>query len=95
MVDKNKFLKLSFELGAKIPELDLHGKNINEVEEKVDQFLYQNFLKKEKAVRIITGGGTGKLKQKVKEYLLKNSLVEEVVDEFGTLSAVLTKNGLD
>jgi len=95
MSDKNKFLKMSLQLGAKIPELDLHGKNTNEIEEKIDQFLYQNFLNKESAVRIITGGGTGILKEKVKSYLAKNSLVQEVVDEFGTLSAVLIKNRLD
>lgn len=95
MSDKNQFLKLSFELGAKILELDLHGENINGVEEKVDQFLYQNFLQKEQAVKIITGGGTGKLKEKVKNYLLKNSLVQEVVDEFGALIAILIKSGLE
>lgn len=95
MSDKNKFLKLSLEIGMEIPELDLHGKNINEVEEKVDQFLYQNLLDKEKAVRIITGGGTGKLKEKIKSYLLKNNLVDEVVDEFGALVAVLIKKGLN
>jgi dsDNA-specific endonuclease/ATPase MutS2 len=95
MSDKNKFLKMSLQLGAKIPELDLHGKKIGEVEEKIDQFLYHNFLNKEPAVRIITGGGTGILKEKVKSYLAKNSLVFEVVDEFGTLAVVLTKNRLD
>ncbi|HRY36754.1 MAG TPA: Smr/MutS family protein [Candidatus Magasanikbacteria bacterium] len=91
MSDKNKFLKLSFELGAKIPELDLHGENINETEEKVDQFLYQNFLNGEQAVKIITGGGKGVLKEKIKNYLLKNKLVEEVVDDFGALLVILSK----
>jgi dsDNA-specific endonuclease/ATPase MutS2 len=91
MSDKNKFLKLSLELGLKIPELDLHGENISGVEEKVDQFIYQNFLQKEQAVKIITGGGTGKLKEKVKNYLLKNNLVIEVVDEFGALVIILSK----
>ncbi len=91
MSDKNKFLKLSFELGAQIPELDLHGENINGVEEKVDQFLYQNFLNKEPAVRIITGGGKGIFKEKVKTYLLKNNLSQEVVDEFGGLIVILSK----
>lgn len=91
MSDKNKFLKLSLELGLEIPELDLHGENISGVEEKVDQFLYQNFLKGESAVRIITGGGTGLLKEKVKNYLLKNNLVVEVVDEFGALVIILSK----
>jgi len=95
MSNKNKFLKLSLEIGMQIPELDLHGENMNGVEEKVDQFLYQNFLKRESAVRIITGGGTGKLKEKVKNYLLKNSLVQEVVDEFGALIAILIKSGLE
>lgn len=95
MSDKNKFIKLSLEIGMQIPELDLHGENMNGVEEKVDQFLYQNFLKRESAVRIITGGGTGKLKEKIKNYLLKNSLVDEAVDEFGTIAVVLTKKRLD
>lgn len=95
MSDKNKFLKLSLEIGMQIPELDLHGENMSGVEEKVDQFLYQNFLKRESAVRIITGGGTGKLKEKIKNYLLKNSLVDEAVDEFGTIAVVLTKKRLD
>lgn len=91
MSEENKFLKMSLQLGAKIPELDLHGENINGVEEKIDQFIYQNFLECEKAVKIITGGGTGKLKEKVKSCLLKNSLVSEVVDEFGSLVIILTK----
>ena len=92
MSDKNKFLKIGLELGAKIPELDLHGQSIGNVEETVDQFLYRCFLDKEIAGRIITGGGTGKLKEKVTHYLAKNNLVEEVVDEFGSLVAVLSKN---
>lgn len=92
MSDKNKFLKLSLEIGMQIPELDLHGENINEAEEKVDQFLYQNFLKGEQAVKIITGGGKGILKEMTKNYLLKNSLVDEVVEEFGALSVILSKN---
>ncbi len=91
MSDKNKFLKLSLELGLEIPELDLHGENINGVEEKIDQFIYQNFLQSERAVKIITGGGTGKLKEKVKNCLSKNSLVIEVVDEFGALVTILSK----
>lgn len=95
MSDKNKFLKMSLQLGAKIPELDLHGESVGLVEEKIDQFLYQNFLDKEPAVRIITGGGSGILKEKVKKYLLQNSLVYEVVDEFGTLAVVLIKKSLD
>ena len=95
MSDKNKFLKISLELGAKIPELDLHGENLGLAEETVDQFLYQSFLQGEKAVRIITGGGTGKLKEKVKNYLAKNSLVEEALDEFGTLGVILTKKSLN
>ena len=95
MSEENKFLKMSLQLGAKIPELDLHGENTGLVEEKIDQFLYQNFLKKEKAVRIITGGGAGILKEKVKKYLSQNSLVLEIVDEFGTLAAILIKNSLD
>ena len=95
MSDKNQFLKLSLEIGMQIPELDLHGENINGVEEKVDQFLYQNFVKKQSAVRIITGGGKGILKEKIKNYLLKNNLVDEIVDEFGTIAVMLVKNRLD
>jgi len=79
MSDSNKFLKMSLQLGAKIPELDLHGNDISLIEEQVDQFLYKNFLQGEQAVKIITGGGKGILKEKVKNYLLKNSLADEVI----------------
>lgn len=52
---------------GKIPTLDLHGFKTDEVFDAVEAFLarYTN----EKQVRIMHGKGTGKVKEKVEEYL--------------------------
>jgi len=77
------------ELGAKMPELDLHGYYPNEALEKLEVFLFRNSQNKETMVRIIYGFGTGKLAEEVLKYLKKHPLVEAVVEKDGSCVVVL------
>ncbi len=66
----NKEAKIfAVELGAIIPQLDLHEKFPYEIEDEVRLFVLENFNLEKEMVRIIYGGGTGKMKKKVLETL--------------------------
>lgn len=76
------------ELGAKMPELDLHGYYLNEALEKLELFLYKNYQNKETMVRIIYGFGTGKLRLEVLKYLGNHPLVQAVAEQAGSCVVV-------
>ena len=81
----NKEAKIfAADLGADIPEVDLHGFYPDEALEKLDSFLFFCTNKKAKMARVIYGGGTGKLHDVVLEYLTKHPQVEDVVDRGAT-----------
>jgi len=77
------------ELGAEMPELDLHGFYPNEALEKLEVFLFKNSQNKEQMVRVIYGFGTGKLANEVLNYLKKHTLVEAVIEKEGSCIVVL------
>ena len=66
-------------LGAKMPELDLHGFYPDEALEELELFLFEN--KDKQMCRVIYGGGTGKLREVVLMSLTKHPMVEDVVEE--------------
>lgn len=69
-------------LGAEMPELDLHGLYPAEALEKLELFLFAN--RNKQMCRVIYGGGTGKLRDEVLQYLKKHSMVEDVVEDGGS-----------
>lgn len=81
-VDEYKFF--AAELGAQIPELDLHGNYPDEAVEKLDIFISDLIYKKENIGRVIYGGGTGKLREIVLSRVQKSPLVKEYKDEGGS-----------
>ena len=56
---------------SKFQTLDLHGFKADEIEPKVDDFLYSMSQKGVKKVAIMTGKGTGKVQKIVVNYLKK------------------------
>ena len=54
---------------GKQPVLDLHGFKTDDVEEKVDQFLHLHNSKGTPSIKIMTGKGTGAVRQLVIKYL--------------------------
>lgn len=89
MNSHNEYKFLAAELGAKIPELDLHGFYPDEALEKLEIFLYENLIIKEKMVRIIYGGGTGKLREVILSCLAEHKAVEEYRDQGGHCIVIL------
>ncbi len=87
--EENKFRFLAAELGADIPELDLHGFYPDEAVEKLEIFLYDNLIKKEKLARIIYGGGTGKLREIILSHLARHEAVDEYKEENGHCVVIL------
>ena len=73
-----------------LPTLDLHGMYPDEAIEKLELFLFDNFNENdEQVVKIIYGGGTGKLGEKVRDYLKNHNLVKEVIKEFGSCLVII------
>jgi len=81
----NKQAKIfAAEIGADIPVLDLHSLYPDEALEKVEPFIYDMYKNKQDMGRIIYGGGTGKMREEVLNYLEKHPLVDDVVEEGGS-----------
>jgi DNA-nicking Smr family endonuclease len=77
------------QIGANIPELDLHGLFPSEAVEKLEGFLYNNYLKKKSIVKIIYGVGTGKLKNEILSYLSGHPLIKKLTEEDGHCLVIL------
>lgn len=75
--------KFAAELRTDAPKLDLHGRDSHEIQNQIDQFLYENFNKKESSVEIIYGIGKGVLKKITHDFLKNHPLVEKVLDKGG------------
>jgi len=73
-----------------LPTLDLHGLYPNEAVDKIDPFLFNNFsADDEQVVKIIYGGGTGKLGEMVIEFLQNHKMVKYIEKEFGCCLVVV------
>lgn len=83
-MDKNDLKYFAAQLGAKIPELDLHGLYPDQALEKLDIFLYQCVEKNADSARVIYGGGTGRLRDAVLERIKTYSIVSKCHDEGGS-----------
>lgn len=81
--------EFAIELRNDLPSLDLHGLFTNEIDDKIDQFLFECFNKNEPGVRIVVGVGAGKIHEASIEFLSKHPLVEKVLDKGGTLVVLL------
>ncbi len=57
------------ELGAEMPQLDLHEKYPHEIEDEVKLFVLENYNFDKEMIRIIYGGGTGRMREAVLEIL--------------------------
>jgi len=58
------------------PELDLHGLAVDEALFLVDQFLYDAYVARVPAVRLVHGKGTGTLRNAVRAWLPRHRLVK-------------------
>ena len=83
-MDKNDLKFFAVQLGAKIPELDLHGLYPNQALDRLEIFLYQCIEKNIDSARVIYGGGTGRLREVVLERIKQLSIVDDYHDEGGS-----------
>ncbi len=83
--------KFAAELRTNAPKLDLHGRFSHEIESQIDQFLYENYNKKELSVEIVYGIGRGVLSQATRKFLENHPLVEKVVDRGGFCVVILSE----
>ncbi|MFH1291856.1 MAG: Smr/MutS family protein [bacterium] len=78
------------QLSDDLPILDLHGLYPSDALDRLEIFLFDHHDKNnEKVIRIVYGGGTGRLGEKVKGYLKNHGLVQEIIEEHGACLAVL------
>ena len=64
-MEKSEAQIFAAELGLKIPQLDLHEKYLEEIEDEVRGFVLENYNFDKEMIRIIYGVGTGKMKEAV------------------------------
>lgn len=79
----SEMAKFAAELRDDLPFLDLHHVPVHSVLDKVEIFLYNQFQQKSYVVRIIYGGGTGKLRDLVLSCLNKHPLVIDISEQPG------------
>jgi len=73
-----------------LPTLDLHGLFPDDAINKVEIFLFDNYNQDEdNVVKIIYGGGTGRLGKQIREYLQEHEMVGEVIKEHGSCLVML------
>ncbi|HVK61586.1 MAG TPA: Smr/MutS family protein [Bdellovibrionales bacterium] len=52
-----------------LPTLDLHGRTVDEIADLVDRFITKETARGSERIRIMTGRGTGKVKEATQKYL--------------------------
>ncbi|MEK7625250.1 MAG: Smr/MutS family protein [Patescibacteria group bacterium] len=72
-----------------MPELNLHGFFVDEIDNRIDQFLFENFNNGNLNVKVIYGIGTGRLHDAALKFLAAHPLVEKVLDEGGHCAVLL------
>ena len=77
------------QIGAEIPELDLHGYFPVEALEKLEAFIYSSCKIKATIIRVIYGLGTGRLRQEIVNYLEVHPLIDKIVEESGSALVLL------
>ncbi len=82
---------LAAELRTDLPALDLHGRYPAEALDEMELFLDSYFRAGESAVKIIYGGGTGRLGEAVLGRLHSHPLVDKI-EEIGGSCLVLLSN---
>ena len=86
-MNNNEAKIFAAQLGADIPTLDLHGYYPVEALEKLELFLFDNV--DSDVVKVIYGGGTGKLRQEVLSSLKDHPLPKKVVEDNGLCFVLL------
>ncbi|MFA6105539.1 MAG: Smr/MutS family protein [Patescibacteria group bacterium] len=83
--------KFAGEIRQGAPKLDLHGRDPHEIENQIDQFLHENYLKKELSVEIVYGIGRGVLSKVTRDFLKTHPLVEKAIDKGGSCIVILSE----
>ncbi|OGL89599.1 hypothetical protein A3I45_00125 [Candidatus Uhrbacteria bacterium RIFCSPLOWO2_02_FULL_53_10] len=69
-------LILAAEMGAEIPEVDLHGMDRLDAKRHIEQAVDAVFVAGDRVVRIVHGAGQGILRKLAREILEQNELVD-------------------
>jgi len=91
-MDNREVRIFSASINPNLPTLDLHGHYPSEALDELELFIFHSRSVNEFEVRVVYGGGTGKLKSAVLEYARAHKLVEEIVDEGGSCILLLFTN---
>ncbi|HSR89355.1 MAG TPA: Smr/MutS family protein [Candidatus Udaeobacter sp.] len=79
-MEKSESQIFAAELGVKMPELDLHGKFPHEIEDEVRLFILENYHSDKEMVRVIYGGGAGKMREVVLALFETKELKDIIAD---------------
>lgn len=89
MFDDKNIKLFAAELTTDLPTLDLHGLYPDEALSKLESFLYDQHQAGSESVKIIYGGGTGILREKVLVHLHKHVLVGTIAEQGGCCIVLL------
>lgn len=73
--DEKELLFMQAELSRDMPTLDLHGQTVEQAQNSIDRFLYEQFTARKRTVKIMHGKGTGVLQKTTGEFLASHPLV--------------------
>ncbi len=83
-MNNNEAKIFAAQLRDDLPTIDLHGLYPSEALVKLELFIYDHFLLKHEFLKIIYGGGTGVLREKVIQYLHTRSFVGTLLEQGGS-----------
>lgn len=91
-MDKSELKIFAAELGAEMPQFDLHEKYPHEIESDIKLFILENYNLDKEMVRIIYGGGKGVMREAVLEILGREdfkNIISAIKAEEGSCVVVL------
>ena len=80
-IEKLLKMKTKSKIDKSLPVIDLHGFRVDDVYDALDKFLRKSEASGAIKVRIITGKGTGKVREKAFEYLKAANYVPKQENE--------------
>ena len=80
---------MAAQLRRDLAVLDLHGAYPGQVNDRLEPFLYTQYRASTTAVKIIYGGGTGALRERVLTVLRQHPLVATIAEEGGACTVIL------
>lgn len=79
--------KFAAELRTNMPSIDFHGHYPDDLDARLDQFIYAH--RDDQSIQVIHGHGTGVLKKKVMDICKNHPLIDAVIEKNGYVILII------